>query len=201
VDPDVFNTFDIDRLRLEALLFQTGYLTISDVLDSFYRLDYPNQEVKTSFTKVLLFAAGEGIQDRANTEVLQLARHLQREDLPAFFEAMTAIFAAIPYTINAQRDEAYFHTIFYLALAASGVDATSELLTSRGRIDLAVKFPDKVYVLEFKCNQPAAAALAQIRARGYAERYRASGKRVILVGINFDTATRNVAEWDTASAT
>ncbi|PKO23433.1 MAG: hypothetical protein CVU38_04150, partial [Chloroflexi bacterium HGW-Chloroflexi-1] len=50
-------------------------------------------------------------------------------------------------------------------------------------------------VFEFKCNQNAAAGLAQIEARGYAERYRGSGKRVILVGINFDTAARNVTEW------
>jgi hypothetical protein len=196
VDPAVFSTFEIDRLRIEALLFQTGYLTISDIHDGIYRLAYPNQEVKTSFTKSLLYATGEGIQDRASSQVLQLARHLQREDLPAFFDAMTAIFASIPYTLAARRNEAYFHTIFYLALTASGADALSELLTNRGRIDLAVHFPDKVYLLEFKCNQRAAVALEQIRAKGYAERYRGSGKRVIAIGINFDTKTRNVNEWE-----
>ncbi len=195
VSQSIFTTFEIDRLRVEALLFQTGYLTISDVHDEIYRLDYPNQEVKAAFAESLLFTVSEGIQDGASSQVLQLARHLQREDLDAFFEAMTAIFAAIPYTLAAQRDEAYFHTIFYLALAASGADAISELLTSRGRIDLAVHFADKVYVLEFKCNQSAAAALVQIQAKGYAERYRGSGKRVILIGIHFDPATRNVAEW------
>jgi PAS domain-containing protein len=199
VDPSVFSTFDIDRLRLEALLFQTGYLTISDVSQGVYRFDYPNQEVRTSFAKSLLYAVAEDIQSGASSQVLQLARHLQREDLAAFFDAMTAIFASIPYTLSSQRDEAYFHTIFYLALTASGADATSELLTNRGRIDLAVHFPDKVYVLEFKCGQSAADALDQIRAKGYAERYRASGRRVILVGINFDPATRNVAEWQISS--
>jgi hypothetical protein len=200
VDPAVFSTFEIDRLRIEALLFQTGYLTISAVQDGIYRLTYPNQEVKTSFTKSLLYATGEGIQDRASSQVLQLARHLQRADLPAFFDAMTAIFASIPATLESQRDEAYFHTIFYLALSASGADAYSELLTNRGRIDLAVHFPDQVYVVEFKCNQDAATALAQIRAKGYAERYLASGRRVILLGINFDIATRNVGEWQAQPA-
>ena len=195
VDPSIFATFELDQLQPAALLFQTGYLTIREVHGGVYRLDYPNQEVKTSFTKSLLFATAEDVRKRASTQVLQLAQHLQREDLTAFFEAMTAIFASIPYTLSAQRDEAYFHTVFYLALSASGVDATSELLTSHGRIDLAVHFPDKVYVLEFKSGQSPAAALAQIAARGYAERYRASGRRVILVGINFDPATRNVGGW------
>jgi hypothetical protein len=64
-----------------------------------------------------------------------------------------------------------------LALTASGVDATSELLTSRGRIDLAVHFADKVYVLECRCDQSATVAVAQIEARGYAGRYRRRGKR------------------------
>jgi hypothetical protein len=196
VDPSVFSTFEIDRLRIEALLFQTGYLTISDIRDGIYRLTYPNQEVRTSFSKSLLYAVGDGIEDRASSQVLQLTRHLQREALPAFFDAMTAIFASIPYTLAARRTEAYFHTIFYLALTASGADAISELLTNRGRIDMAVHFPDKVYLLEFKCNQSAAVALEQIRAKGYAERYRSSGRRVIAIGINFDTTTRNIGEWE-----
>jgi hypothetical protein len=201
VGQSTFATFEIDRLRLEALLLQTGYLTIKEVQGPVYTLDYPNQEVKTAFTESLLYAVGEGIESRASSQVLQLARHLQREDLAAFFEAMTAIFASIPYTLAAQRDEAYFHTIFYLALTASGADAMSELLTNRGRIDLAVHFPDKVYVVEFKCNQSAAVALAQIQAKGYAERYRGRGKRVILLGINFDTATRNVTDWQELQVT
>ena len=195
VSQALFTTFELDQLRPEALLFQTGYLTIKDVHDRLYTLGYPNQEVKAALSESLLYAVGEGIQKRASSHVLQLARHLQREDLPAFFEAMTAIFASIPATLESRRDEAYFHTIFYLALSASGADAISELLTNRGRIDLAVHFADKVYVVEFKCNQSAAVALDQIQAKGYAERYRGGGKRVILVGINFDTATRNVAEW------
>ena len=55
-----------------------------------------------------------------------------------------------------------------------------------------------MYVIEFKCNQSAAAALAQIRERGYAAPYRQSGKQVILLGINFSQETRNVAEWQAA---
>jgi hypothetical protein len=195
VSPAIFTRFELEHLQLEALLFQTGYLTIKDVQGPIYTLGYPNQEVRAAFTESLLYQIAEGRAGVLSSQVFQLARHLQREDLAAFFETVRAIFAAIPYTLSSQRDEAYFHTIFYLALTASGVDATSELLTSRGRIDLAVKFPDKVYLLEFKCDQNAGAALAQIQAKGYAERYRGAGKKVILVGINFDPATRNVAEW------
>lgn len=199
VSPSVFGTFELERLAPEALLFQTGYLTISDVEDGVYTLDYPNQEVKTAFTKSLLLTT-EGIAAPASSHVLRLSRYLQAGDMEAFFAAMQAIFASIPYDIQSKRDEAYYHTIFYLAMTASGGQAQSSVLTSRGRIDMVMTFPDRVYILEFKCNQSAAAALAQINVQGYAEKYRASGKKVILIGINFSTEQRNVDSWQVVEA-
>ena len=190
-----FSTFELERLTPEALLFQTGYLTIADVEGEIYTLDYPNQEVKTSFTKALLFAA-EAINHKVSSHVLRLSGYLHAGNLKAFFTAMTAIFAALPYDIETKRDEAYFHTIFYLAMSASGGPAQSSSLTNRSRIDMVVTFPDKVYILEFKCNQSAQVALRQIHDQGYAEPYRGSGKQIILLGINFSTELRNVAEWD-----
>jgi hypothetical protein len=190
-----FATFDLERLVLEGLLFQTGYLTIKDAQDDLYTLGYPNQEVKTAFTEALLLAYTEPPDGRMSGQMRRLGIHLRQGKLEVFFETLNAIFAAIPYTLNARRDEAYFHTIFYLLLTASGVEATSEVLTSRGRIDLAVEFADRVYVFEFKCGQSAEAALRQIRERGYAARYAGSGKTVTLIGINFDPEQRNLAEW------
>ncbi len=195
VDETVFSTFEIDHLRPEALLFQTGYLTIAGVEGEIYTLDYPNQEVKTSFTKAVLLAS-ERLAAGVTSHVLRLSGYLQVGKLEAFFTAMTAIFASIPYDIETQRDEAYFHTIFYLVLSASGGAAQSSLLTSRGRIDLVVTFPDRVYIMEFKCNQSTETALRQIHAQGYAEPYQGSGKEIVLLGINFDTELRNVAAWD-----
>lgn len=196
VSHTIFGTFELERLFPEALLFQTGYLTVTDVHNNVYTLDYPNQEVKTAFSESLFLALTEGADRTISSHVLQLAGHLEREDFDAFFETMTAIFASIPYTINAKRDEAYFHTIFYLMISASGANADCEPLTSEGRIDLAVEFADKVYLIEFKCNQNAKTAIQQIRNKRYAERYRQSGKKRILMGINFSTEQRNLSEWD-----
>ena len=80
-------------------------------------------------------------------------------------------------------------------LSASGVDADCEPLTSQGRIDQAVEFPDTVHLIEFKCNQRADVAIQQIRDKRYADKYRQTGKNIVLIGINFDVETRNVAEW------
>ena len=195
VSEAIFATFDLDRLRPEALLFQTGYLTISDVQQRLYTLDYPNFEVKRAFSESLFFSLAEGANGGISSHVIRLANYLKDQHYDAFFETMRAIFASIPYTLNTQRDEAYFHTIFYLMLSASGVEADCEVLTSEGRIDLAVEFPDTVYLIEFKCNQSADAAIQQIRDKGYADKYRQRGRHIVLIGINFDIETRNVAEW------
>ncbi len=127
--------------------------------------------------------------------MLRLAGYLRDNNFEAFFETMTAIFAAIPYDIEPKRDEASFHTLFYLMITASGADARSSVLTCKGRIDLAVFFPDTICIIEFKCNQSADTAIQQIHDKGYADRYRSSGKQIILIGINFSTEHKNLAEW------
>jgi hypothetical protein len=193
VSVSAFSTFEVERLVPEALLFQTGYLTIQNVQDDIYTLSYPNQEVKTSFTEALIFA--EPIAQEASSHILHLSRYLQAENLEGFFASVQAVFASIPYDIQAKRDEAYYHTIFYLMLSASGGRAQSSILTARERIDMVMTLPGKVYVLEFKCDQDAQTAIRQIRERGYAEPYRGSGQKVLLMGINFSTETRNVAAW------
>jgi len=195
VSEAVFTTFDLDRLRPEALLFQTGYLTISDVQQRLYTLDYPNFEVKRALSESLFMAMTEGANSSISSHVIKLGRYLERQEYDAFFETMRAIFASIPYTLNTQRDEAYFHTIFYLMLSASGAEAGCEVLTSEGRIDLAVEFSETVYILEFKCNQDAETALQQIHEKRYADTYRQKDKNIVLIGINFDATTRSVAEW------
>ena len=195
VSRNLFNTFNVEKLQPEALLFQTGYLTIKEVRGRLYTLDYPNQEVKRAFTETLLLALAKDESEEIVSSTLMLAEYLQNENFSAFFEALKAIFASIPYDIETKRDEAYFHTIFYLMMTASGVDARSSVLTCKGRIDLALFFPDKIYIIEFKCKQSAEAAIQQIHEKEYAEPYRGSGKAITLIGINFNTAERNLAEW------
>ncbi len=195
VSHSVFNAFDIEQLQPEALLFQTGYLTIRDCQNELYTLAYPNQEVKTSLSESLLTAATATMDNEQRSLFKLLNTHLRAQNWPAFFDTIHAIFAAIPYTLSAPQDEAYFHTLFYLMLTASGAYVRCEVLTSRGRIDLAVEYPDVVYVLELKCRQSPARAIRQIRDNGYAEPYRAGGKPVFLIGINFSLKKRNVGSW------
>lgn len=192
-EEETFSAYEIEALKPEALLFQTGYITIKAVDDHIYTFTYPNKEVKLAFQKHLLFSY---IDNTARySKVLRISSYLQNERLNDFFEAVASVFAAIPYSIESKRDEAFFHTIFYLAASGYGIHADCEVLTSEGRIDLVMEFTDKVYVIEFKCDQSADTAIRQIRDMNYARKFRHGGKKIILMGINFDTQKRRIGEW------
>lgn len=124
-----------------------------------------------------------------------LHEFLAQEKLEQFIETANAILAAIPYEHIHDQDEHYYHTVFYLMLSASGVLVQTEPLTSIGRIDMEVYFPDKVYIVELKCNQSAEQAIAQIKAKKYFEKHLHAGKKILLLGINFSTEERRITEW------
>ncbi len=80
-------------------------------------------------------------------------------------------------------------------VSASGINARSEVLTSEGRIDLVMEFADKVFIIEFKCNQSSDEAITQIRDKNYAQGFMGDAKKIILMGIDFSTEKRNISEW------
>jgi hypothetical protein len=195
VSEQIFSVYELERLSIQSLLFQTGYVTIKEVQGRLFTLGYPNQEVKTSFVESLLYSFAPPEKAEGVSRFLLLADHLKAENLEAFFETVNAIFAAIPYTLKGKPNEAWFHTLFYLMVSASGAYVQSEVLTSRGRIGLVVQFSDKIWVMEFKCSQSAEAGLRQIHDKGYADAYRGLGKKLLVMGIGFDPKTRQVAGW------
>ena len=71
----------------------------------------------------------------------------------------------------------------------------SEVCTSNGRADAVVETSACVYVLEFKLDQSAQAALAQIRQKKYYQAWWNLGKPVLGLGINFSSSTKNIDDW------
>ena len=211
---DLLSTFDVDDIATEALLFQTGYLTIRGEVDlggqSFYRLGYPNREVRQSLNESLL----RRLQGPSNQVAhnIRLRKALLANDFAALESLFKALFAGIPYQWHTKNDiadyEGYYASVFYSCFAALGMEVTVEDSTSHGRLDMAVVFNDHVYLFEFKVvestSEGAAAspatALAQLRERGYADKYRASGRPIHLIGVEFSKETRNVAAFEAETA-
>ena len=197
----LLSAFDVDAMATEALLFQTGYLTIEGVRDRggvrSYRLGYPNREVRQSLNESLLRRlVQDAARQTANSD--RLYDLLEAGDFAGMESLFQAFFASIPYewyTNNAIAGyEGYYASVFYSYFAAAGFDVVVEDSSRRGRADMAVRFGGAVYLFEFKVVEQAAdgAALAQLRERGYADKYRASGEPIHLIGVEFSKETRNV---------
>ena len=210
----LLSAFDVDTIAPEALLFQTGYLTIHDEEDlggrTRYRLGYPNREVRQSLNESLLSRLAESPSD-----MIRLADRLydllRANDFDGLEALLRAFFAGIPYQWHTKNDiadyEGYYASVFYALFASAGLDATVEDSTSRGRVDLTVRLDGGVYLFEFKVveNQPRdgsaqSTAMAQLRERGYADKYRGSGRAIHLIAVDLSKETRNLAAFEAAPA-
>ncbi len=190
-----FTVYEIENLEPEPLLFQTGYITIHGFDNTLYQMGYPNQEVKTSFLSYL-YRHFTGLKDKKiQSAYKRLHICLNEKNIEKFIDIVKSILGSIPYVQISGQGEDYYHTIFYLMLSASGVTVHTEMLTSKGRLDIAVEFDDKVYIIELKCNQSSQKAVQQILDKKYYEKYTETGREIYLMGINFDTEKRSIDDW------
>ena len=170
-----------------------------------YRLGYPNREVRQSLNDVLLARLAGGRENRALAAGRLYERFLAN-DLTGVESEFRALFAGIPTDWHRRNEiarfEGYYASVFYAALAALGMDLTVEEASGAGRLDLMMRFEERVYLFEFKVAERAGegAALRQLAERGYADKYRAKGEPIHLVGIEFSEATRNISGFEMALA-
>ena len=89
------------------------------------------------------------------------------------------------------EEEPYFAALGYEITVE---ESTVEESSSHGRLDMAVRTGGYVYLFEFKVAElaPPGSALAQLRERDYAAKYRGRGEPVHLIGVEFSRKTRNV---------
>jgi hypothetical protein len=205
VSESLIDSYDIDDLDLEPLLFQAGYLTICKVEQMRrggyqYVLDFPNKEVLLSFTDMIIDYLTDHKEKRGRFQD-ELYLMLEEGNLEGFRETLSSLFSSIPYNNYVNNTigsyEGYYASVIYAYLASLGLDLTAEDVTSKGRIDLTIKLGNNIYIIEFKVDGEGR-ALEQIKARGYHHKFQGTGKDIYLIGIDFDSEQRNIAgfEWE-----
>ncbi|MBC7474395.1 MAG: ATP-binding protein [Candidatus Sericytochromatia bacterium] len=194
----MLDSFEIEDIDVESLLFQTGYLTIKKIEEKNlgykkYYLNYPNLEVKESFLNSILRSFSNNKKD-SKILIGDLVEYIEQNNLEEFFNILKDVFTHIPSVIFMSDKEAYYHTIIYLILTLIGVRINVEVHTNKGRIDAVIETETHIYVFEFKMTNTNQ-AIKQIESKKYYESYLLSDKVIYLIGVSFDSNERNISKW------
>ena len=188
-----FDVSDLRAIPVIGMLYQTGYLTIKDYspYKHSYVLTVPDEEVRQDLSSLLAAACAN--RDMAWAQELGL--RLLDADWEAFFDGLKSLYAAMAYgsTEGRGHETSYARCLSFL-LAAQGFRFRMEDVQTDGRADIVAEHPCGVCVFELKVDEPASAALAQVKAKNYDAPYRAKGLPVYAVGLSFDSKTRQLAD-------
>ncbi|BBB32966.1 conserved hypothetical protein [Thermotomaculum hydrothermale] len=206
VTDSVLGSFDVYTMRVEALLWQTGYLTIKDTVKfaarQKYILSYPNLEVKISLNESILnylTSLDAATYDRTSNGIYQ---SLLNGDIENLISNLKTLFSSISYTNFTKNEiasyEGYYASVIYTYFHSLGVQPIAEDVTSRGRIDLTIKIEDKVYIFEFKVieeEKDNKNPLEQIKEKKYFEKHKNEANEIYLIGISFSKEERNITSY------
>lgn len=177
------------------VLYQAGYLTIKGYDDEFdeYLLDYPNQEVRKSFWEDLVPTYLYSDSNQGSFSIREFISDVRNGNADAFMHRLETLIAGVPYSEKGSA-EAHFQNAIYLLFNLMGFYCKMEERTSNGRIDLLLETDRFIFIIEFKIDSTPKAAMDQILQRQYWLPYRLAGKKIIMIGANFDSNTLQLSD-------
>ncbi len=197
------SSFEIDNISLQAILFQAGYLTIDKLLhDDFISLRFPNFEVEKSYLTFIIDSIGsQDLLLKKNNVYSLLNDAFENNDLKKVFDIANTIVANATALIYLKPNEYLYNAIFYLVFKIFGISVESEVCNHRGRMDAVIFCTNSIYILEFKLNESAQTALAQINHKNYADKFALDHRNIVLVGVSVDKDTYTIKEFETQNLT
>jgi hypothetical protein len=179
-----------------SVIFQSGYLTIKGYNKEFdeYQLGFPNDEVRSGFVNFLLPLYTNYKQNTTQFGIARFVGEVRSGQPEAFMNRLQAMMADTDYRIVG-NSELYFQNFLFVFFRLLGLYVEVERATSDGRMDMILKTPDYIYILEFKLNQTADAALHQIEEKGYEQPFAVDTRTLYKIGINFNTTKRCIDDW------
>lgn len=196
----VFTTaFDAPTERMTditPLLYQSGYVTIKDYssLTMLYTLDIPNKEVRIGLMQSLLANYLHRYTNDGLTTVALLYEAIVEERLDDALRLLQTFLSTVPKCDNTDY-EGHYQSLLYVIFSLLGMYVDVEVRTPRGRVDMVMRTPAILYVMELKLDKSADEAMQQINLKNYPERFALCGLPIVKVGINFDRERRTLGEW------
>ena len=178
------------------VLFQSGYLTLKDYnpINQKFTLGFPNGEVREGFSLSLYKYYMEDYVGSGDTLGMAFRDLLDKEiTIEQFVDTLRRWYAGIPYSItDKNQNEQLYQSLIYAALMAFGADVQAEDQTSDGRMDIALKLPDIIYIIELKYGKNAQEAIDQIVGKDYAARFAHDPRPITAIGLNISHDRRTI---------
>ncbi len=208
VDADFVTNFELGKFSHEALLLQSGYLTIAKKEQKgariLYYLDYPNFEVQSSFNAGL----AEHLTERGKEVVAtgeDLIQALGENQFSVFMERIRDLLSEFPHTwydtANLGDYESWYASLLYMCFRTTEADLKVEDVTKHGRSDMVLLHENQVFILELKMVENESgtekgldSAIAQVREKGYAVKYRSRKEPIHLIGMVFGKKERDLLD-------
>ena len=193
-------TSDVTGGGAELFLYQSGYLTIKGYINGTYLLGIPNFEVRQALNEIVLpTLAMRKNNDLQSTQAF-LNAHLSVGNLPEAMKCLKALIADVPYSnkkLASMDMEERYRLILSTIFNAIGCRVEVEKMIATGRIDMVVEVTNFIYVLELKLsnNGGVDAAEEQMKARQYAEPFKADKRKVIALAIELDDMGKGLVGW------
>ena len=196
----IIETSDVTGGGAELFLYQSGYLTIKGYINGTYLLGIPNFEVRQALNEIVLpTLAMRKNNDLQSTQAF-LNVHLSLGNLPEAMKCLKALIADVPYSnkkLASMDMEERYRLIMSTIFNAIGCRVEVEKMIATGRIDMVVDNTNFIYVLELKLsnNGGVDAATEQMKAKQYAEPFKADKRKVIALAIELDDMGKGLVDW------
>ena len=196
----IIETSDVTGGGAELFLYQSGYLTIKGYINGTYLLGIPNFEVRQALNEIVLPTLAMRKNNNLQSTQAFLNVHLSLGNLPEAMKCLKALIADVPYSnkkLASMDMEERYRLIMSTIFNAIGCRVEVEKMIATGRIDMVVETTNFIYVLELKLsnNGGVDAATEQMKAKQYAEPFKADKCKVIALAIELDDMGKGLVDW------
>ncbi len=198
------SAFDAPTEKMKTitpLLYQSGYVTIKDYDKdtSLYTLDIPNKEIKVGLYDSLLPNYLDGmLAERGDVAIAKMSALIRKNRMDDALQLLQDFLGTVPYCNVTNYEGHYQQMLFIIFSLLTNFLVDVEVHTPKGRVDIVLLTRTDLYIIELKLNKDAQTAMRQINLKNYRQRFALSGKPITKVGINFDSTTGNITDWEIA---
>ena len=165
-----------------------------------YLLGIPNFEVKQALNEIVLPALSMRKSNDIQSSQAFLNLYLNMGNLPEAMKCLKALIADVPYSnkkLASMDMEERYRLILSTIFNAIGCRVEVEKMIATGRIDMVVETSTFIYVLELKLsnNGGVDAAAEQIKAKQYAEPFKADKRKIIALAVELDDLGKGLVDW------